>query len=137
MSCCDQLPDVFEYKGKPRSLLDDRVTEVATKAGGWLSLRRCSTCGQHWQIDADDPHEVRLAIKVDAPESWDRFDDKPARVQHLVNTSAGLDEDRCIWVGCERRRLKGVVYCPVHLYEMGARRFPARTREHVLRDSSS
>ena len=137
MSCCDQLPGVFEYSGKLRSLLDERVENVDTKNGGWLSLHRCLTCGQHWQVDADDPYEVGLAIRIDEPSSWHEYDDTSDRTQHLINTSAGLDDDSCIWKGCERRRLKGVVYCPLHMYETGARRFPAHIREQVLRESSS
>ena len=78
-----------------------------------VELRQCEACGTHWQVDIG---RGGLAARVHEPESWNDFDDRPIRLQQLVDSHGGLEDDPCQWAGCERPRLKGTVLCPHHIY---------------------
>ena len=80
-----------------------------------VELRRCDTCGMHWQVDIG---RGGLAIRIEHPENWNEFDDRPVRLQYMIEQDGGLDEGKCIWAGCNRAPLKGCRFCPHHAYPM-------------------
>ena len=87
MRCeCEQLPQIFNYARSPNNL-KERLVEVDAKGENRLDLYRCRFCSQHWQIDVWDKYQTICAIKIDARESWQSFDDKPLRMQLLISNN--------------------------------------------------
>ena len=77
------------------------LPEVATKDHGWTSVRKCSQCGQHWQVDSWDKLQVNLAIKIDTPHNWENTDDQPLRLAALIEFRGGFTNEDCVWVGVQ------------------------------------
>ncbi len=117
MNCeCKHLPRIFNVETYPNHLMN-HLELIDRKDGGWLNLHKCSVCGMHWQVDLIDRLQVNLAIRIDNPAEWQRFDDKPLRVQYLIDSRGGLSEDECAMAGCPNKTLKSLAYCPKHAYE--------------------
>jgi hypothetical protein len=118
MKCeCGQFQRTINIETYPNRLVD-RLDLIDTKDGEWLKLYRCSICGQYWQFDLADRLQVNLAIKIDEPCNWQDFNDKPARLQHLIDSRSGLSEEICVMTGCQDRALKTLAHCPAHAYEV-------------------
>ncbi len=116
MDCeCSQLPKIFNIETYPNSLMD--CVELTEQKGSWLKLYKCLRCGQHWQIDAIDKLQVNCAIKINNPKEWKSFDDKPIRVQYLIDSRGGLSEEQCLMQDCKNKTLISLAYCPKHAYE--------------------
>ena len=121
MRCeCKQLPRIFNYEQYPNNL-KERLVEVSAKDGNWVKLSKCRACGQYWQTDVWDKYQTNCALKIDAPESWQSLDDKPFRLQLLVETRGGLSEENCVMAGCGNKALKSLAYCPEHAFRIGLR----------------
>ncbi len=121
MNCeCNQLPHIFNVERYPNHL-KDRIEFVDRKDEGWVKLGKCRVCGQYWQLDEWDKYQTICAIKVDAPDDWKNYDDKPDRIQLLINSRNGLSEEECVMAGCKNKALKSLAYCPKHAYEIGLR----------------
>jgi len=117
MNCqCSLLPRIFNVETFPNRL-SDSLDLVDQKDGGWLKLNKCSDCGQHWQLDLIDRLQVNCAIKIDNPDEWQRFDDKPVRMQYVFNVRKGLSDEDCIVAGCKNKALKSLAYCLGHAYD--------------------
>jgi hypothetical protein len=94
-------------------------------------LFRCPQCGQRWQFDPDPKSYLPsspirgappdnfpcLVIKVPSDIEWAEFDERPARIAHLIDTYGGLTSERCLWRDCTRRALNHFAYCPEHLHD--------------------
>jgi hypothetical protein len=117
MPCeCSQLPDIVNLDDHPAI---GRFDELET--GDWVRLVRCPSCQQLWSVDEWDKYQTQFAVRIPQREGWREFDTTPFRRQYLVQARGGLTPERCIWQGCEQRRVQGVVYCANHLYQTGAR----------------
>ncbi len=117
---CNQLPHIFNVE-KYHSQLKDRFESVDRKDSGWLELGKCQICGQYWQLDKWDKLQTICAIKIDALDDWQNYDDKPDRMQLLIDSRDGLTEEKCIKANCQNKALKSLAYCPKHAYEIGLR----------------
>jgi len=115
---CARLPRIFKLEDGGR--FERKLREVGHRPG-WLQLYRCPGCGQHWQVDLPDKYEVSCAIKIDDAAHWQTFDDKPDRLQFLIESRGGLSVEECAKAGCPERALKSLAYCPTHAYELGLR----------------
>jgi len=117
MPCeCSQLSDIVK--------LDDQSTIGGfeeLEMGDWVRLVRCPRCGQLWSVDEWDKYQTRFAVRILQREGWREFDAMPSRRQYLIQSRGGLTDEKCIRLGCEQRRVRGVVYCADHLYQTGAR----------------
>ncbi len=121
MRCeCEQLPQIFNYERYPNSL-KDRLVKIDTKDGNWLELYKCRACGQHWQLDVWDKYQTNCALKIDAPETWQSFDDTPLRIQLLIESRGGFSEEKCRMADCRNKALKSLAFCQFHAYEVGLR----------------
>ena len=89
-----------------------RLKDNVIRTGDHVMLCRDPETGLYWQIDEWDKYGIQLAIRINDPDNWDRFDDTEVRVEFLVESRGGLDQGKCQWEGCERKRLKGMVFCP-------------------------
>ena len=117
MNCeCNQLPRIFNVETYPNRLMA-HLEPIARKDGGWLRLYKCSVCGQHWQVDLIDRLQVNCAIRIDNPTEWRDFDDKPVRVQYLIDSRGGLSTEECLMARCKNKALQSLAYCPKHAYE--------------------
>ncbi len=117
MNCqCRQLPRTFNIETFPNRL-DDFLELVDQKNEGWRTLNKCSVCGQYWQLDLIDRLQVNCAIKIDNPNEWLSFDDKPVRVQYLFDVGRGLSDEDCIKARCPNKALKSLAYCLEHAYD--------------------
>ena len=113
---CDQLPTIFSVGTYPNALMN-HIELVDRKDGGWLKLYECSICGRYWQVDVIDRLQTNCAIRIDDRADWQSFDDKPMRVQYLINSRGGLSDEECIMAGCKNKALTSLSYCPKHAYE--------------------
>jgi hypothetical protein len=117
MNCeCNQLPRIFNVETYPNRLMS-HLELVNRKDSGWRELYKCSVCGQHWQVDVLDRLQVNCAIRIDNLDEWPDFDDKPVRVQYLIDSRGGLSEAECVMAGCKNKALQSLAYCPKHGYE--------------------
>ena len=117
MPCtCSQLPDIVKLDSHSHIGHFDEL-----ETGNWVRLVRCPRCGQLWSVDERDKYHVPFAIRIPQREGWLEFDTTPLRRQYLTQSRGGLTDEKCIWLGCEQRRVRGVVYCADHLYQTGAR----------------
>jgi hypothetical protein len=111
---CEVLPTAVDITQPAFSWLTE-IEVVAQKP--FLSLRRCNRCGQKWQVDLVDKYQTCLAIKVDTSVEWDSFDDKPQRVEYLVNSRGGISDEKCVIQDCKNLALRSLAYCPIHAFD--------------------
>ncbi|MDQ6786373.1 MAG: hypothetical protein M3033_06085 [Acidobacteriota bacterium] len=72
-------------------------------------------------MDKWDKLQTICAIKINFPKDWQNYDDKPDRVELLMNSRGGLSEAECIKANCQNKALKSLAYCLKHSYEIGLR----------------
>jgi hypothetical protein len=86
-------------------------------------LRKCEICGTYWRIDGPRKGEGRFAWKIgDFRPDW-ALPDFPEREKALLlKRRGGETGEKCLWLGCEKRKVSGVAYCIDHLYATGARK---------------
>ena len=113
---CHDLPDIIKVSDEPA--FEGRLELLET--GGWITLWRCVICGDYWKVDGVDKYQVQFAVRIHDPSQWQILNDTALRKAYLLKSRSGLTEEKCIWAGCNGRRVKGVVYCVDHLYETGA-----------------
>jgi hypothetical protein len=117
MKCqCSQFPDIVKLDDHP---VVGRFDELET--GVWMRLVRCPHCGQLWSVDEWEKYQTQFAVRIPQREGWREFDATPFRRHYLIQSRGGLTDEKCVWKGCEQRRVHGVVYCADHLYQTGAR----------------
>lgn len=54
-------------------------------------------------------------------EEFQKYDKEKAEKERLLKSKNGLCNEKCIWANCNKKRVKGNVYCIDHLYECGVR----------------
>ena len=118
MSCeCAVLPEIVRVVDHQTIVDQLRLIEP----GNWVRLCECPVCLQLWCVDEWDKLQVQLAIKLSDRDGWQGFDPTPLRKRFLLQARGGTVDEKCIWSGCDGRRVRGVVYCLDHLYATGAR----------------
>ena len=74
-----------------------------------VELRRCETCGMYWQVDVG---RGGLAIRIDDPDNWNEFDDRPVRLQRQIDHDGGLDDGQVHLVGLRQETAKRLQVLP-------------------------
>jgi hypothetical protein len=124
MSCdCANLPE-YDYYTPGRSLSRKirPVTKIVAREN-WRELLRCEICGTHWRIDAADKYQERFAWKVGTfRPDWATPDFPDQEKALLLQRRGGEIDEKCVWLRCEKRKVRGVAYCIDHLYATGARK---------------
>lgn len=115
---CNQLPSIFNIEKCPNHLRE-RIEIFDKKDDGWRELGKCQICGQYWQLDKWDKLQTICAIKIDVSDDWQSYDDKPDRIQLLIDSYSGLSDEECIKANCQNEALKSLACCPKHAYEIG------------------
>lgn len=113
MCDCEKFGDYVEIWYDEAPSFKTGFTTVAQHRD--VELRRCEACGTYWQVDVG---RGGLAIRIDNPDTWDSFDDRPIRLQQMIDHHGGLDDGKCVWVGCDRQPLRNMKFCPHHAYPM-------------------
>lgn len=89
---------------------------------GWYLLYLDKKDKGYWRLNKWDKFQEQYFIKLDSTDNWDTFDSKELEIQ-LLKETRGTDDKTCIWTGCQRPNLMGLVYCERHAFEeMGIRR---------------
>ena len=124
MNCsCEELP-VYTYYPAERGLSRKLRPFVATVAkSNWRELFRCEFCATHWRIDVEDKFQQRFVWKVgNDREDWATIEFIEEEKKLLLQRRGGETAGECAWIGCVKKKVKGVAYCMDHLYATGARR---------------
>jgi hypothetical protein len=124
MTCsCEELPEFAYYiPGRSLSRKLRPVTKPVAKSE-WRELIRCEVCGTHWRIDAADKYQERFVWKIGSFRGdWATVEFVEKQKALLLEQRGGEVDEPCVWLGCEKKRVKGVAYCIDHLYATGARR---------------
>ncbi len=108
----DELPNAIKK----------RLVEVDYYSEEWMNIFKNKETGQLWAIDIYDKYQPQIAVKIDSLEQLKNINFKDIRKNLLFKSRGGCDESTCIMKGCNKKRVKGVVYCIDHLYETGARK---------------
>jgi hypothetical protein len=117
MDCSDLSAAIWLDRDYPRLSFEPRLETLGIAGHGWITIARCSDCGQIWRVDRPDKYSVDLAIKVSSPDAWTADDDRRVRLEYLKHSYGGEDAQNCIWAACPNRALKGVAMCAEHLYD--------------------
>ena len=124
MNCsCANIPE-YDYYTPGRSL-SRKIRPVSEIVGhaNWRELLRCKVCGTYWRIDAADKYQERFAWKIGQYRADWAIPDFPDREKGLLlGRRDGETAEKCIWLGCDKNRVRGVAYCIDHLYATGARK---------------
>ena len=115
---CSSLPNEFYFDEAPPDF--KHQIELIAK-DDWATLYRCNGCGSLWAIDKSDKYHWQVSTRVESVEGWRAATDAQ-RKQLLLDSRGGEDADVCTWAGCDKNRVKGVVYCIDHLFATGARK---------------
>jgi hypothetical protein len=113
------LPPAFYADEAPEGFLGSLDKKAAPAQ--WKTLGICPKCGAQWAIDVEDKYQEQVIMRVADPEKWDGDSDE-VRKGLLLRSRGGLTEEKCLWAGCDNKRVIGVVHCIDHLYATGARR---------------
>jgi hypothetical protein len=117
---CNSLPDIFFIDETPWGWVNGLET-IATDT--WMTLRRCPTCSQLFSVDVQNHGHLQVIARISDRERWQEEADSVERhKQLLMRSRGGTQAEPCMWAGCNQPRVRGVVHCLDHLYEMGARR---------------
>lgn len=116
---CEHAPHRFYADEAPEGF---RASLAEVDVGDWRRLWQCAQCGALWSIDEPDKYSHVVVLKVESRASWNDRDDTAGRKALLLESRGGTETTSCIWAGCDRPRVQGVVYCIDHLWSTGARR---------------
>ncbi len=120
MSCrCSNLPSAFYAEEAPRGFLDSLVERAVSQK--WKRLGACPACKALWAVDEHDKYQEQVITRVFEPSRWDE-DSEEERKSLLLRSRGGTSAEKCVWSGCEKKRVRGVVMCIDHLYATGARK---------------
>ena len=120
MKCnCANLPEVFYFDAGPAGFQDGWKEIDAQK---WMRLFECAECGTLWAIDEWDKYYFQAVSRIDSRDGWPAPLPDEKRKKLLLQQRGGTTNEACIWKDCEKKRVKGVVYCIDHLYKTGTRK---------------
>ena len=124
MKCkCQTLPEIGYYR--PGRSLSRHLRPYVKKLErrGDRELFQCTECGAYWRIDRQTFATERFAWRMpEFREDWDQVSKEEEEKAMLLASRGGTTEESCIWAGCKKMRIPGVVYCVDHLYNQGIRR---------------
>ncbi|HTV49251.1 MAG TPA: hypothetical protein VMG59_12500 [Phycisphaerae bacterium] len=81
-------------------------------------LYRCPLCNTLWLVD--DTTRSPMAVRVSSEAAAIDFDERPYRRQLMVEWHGGVTDQKCNFIDCNNRALRGIVYCVDHAYPMFA-----------------
>ena len=120
MNCnCATLPDAFYLDDAPQDFVSS-LTKLDSR--GWTLLYQCPSCGGYWVLDKSDEDIDSAACRMTDRDQWPAVISLDVRKALLLQFRGGITDEPCMRLGCEKKRVKGVVYCIDHLYENGGRR---------------
>lgn len=120
MSCrCFSLPLAFFAEEAPRGFVDSLVEKAVSQ--NWKRLRACPVCGALWAVDEWDKYHDQVVTRVSDMSRWDA-DSEEERKGLLLRSRGGTSDEKCVWSGCKKKRVRGVAMCIDHLYATGARK---------------
>lgn len=120
MTCtCSGLPDGFYLDEASKAWHQSLVKE---QQQAWTGLFQCPHCGTLWAIDEWDKYHWQVALRVRDRDGWASDHRTVERKELLLKSRGGTTTEICMWAGCSKPRVNGVVYCIDHLYDTGERR---------------
>jgi hypothetical protein len=118
MKCkCSSLSDVFYLEEGPKGF-EKCLKEL--DAENWMRLFQCPMCEALWVVDEWDKYSWQVASRIQSQENWVTPVPDEKRKELLLKSRGGTTDEECIWKGCKKNRVKGVVCCIDHLYHTGA-----------------
>ena len=118
MKCkCSNLPDVFYLDDGPKGF-QKGLKEIDAK--NWMRLFECPKCKALWVIDEWEKYSWQVASRIESRNDWSTTVPEEKRKNLLLKSRGGTTDEECIWKDCNKKRVKGVVYCIDHLYMTGA-----------------
>ncbi len=90
--------------------------------GDWMRLYQCKKCNALWAIDEWDKYYPQVVVRINERDRWKSEVTEDIRKSLLAASRGGVVEGECIWAGCHKPPIHGVVYCIDHLYDTGARK---------------
>ncbi len=116
---CAALPSAICLgRDYPREAFEARI--VSDCHENWRIIGHCRDCGQVWLVEAHDAHSRRggFAIKIPDLTTWTAADERMARIEYLRRSRGDAPAGECMWRGCRRRPLNGIVYCAEHAFDV-------------------
>ena len=98
------------------------LIKIGSISEEWMEIFENKITGQLWVIDIFDKYQPRVAIKIGSIEEIKDINFEIIRKELLLKSRGGIDDGLCIMKDCNKNRVKGVVYCIDHLYEIGTRK---------------
>jgi hypothetical protein len=114
------LPATFYVEEGPRGFVES-LKEEDYSSENWKRLYVCPECGTRWAVDEWEKYGHQVASRVRDDHRWDEESEED-RKSLLLRSRGGLTEEKCAWLGCEKKKVRGVAYCIDHLYATGARK---------------
>jgi hypothetical protein len=111
---CQHRPPFFDiHPDELRTFLEgfDQLTNQRLEI---YHLYRCSACDTLWIVD--DSTRGPMAVRAANAFEIKSFDERPYRRELLIAMHGGLEESKCMFIGCNNRALKGIVFCVDHQY---------------------
>lgn len=121
MTCvCEKLPDCFYLEEAPKGF-EASLAHKETSVPNWRDLMACRECRTLWAIDEWEKYHPQVVSRVRDPGNWAACSEENRKAL-LLRSRGGTTDEKCAWLGCEKKRVRGVAFCIDHLYATGARK---------------
>jgi hypothetical protein len=120
---CPTRPTFFDVHPDTLSEFLAGFDKLSADRRAIYHLYRCPTCQTLWLVD--DMTRGPIAVRVQSEAASIDFDERPYRRELAIAMHGGLDEGRCMFMGCHNRPLRGRVICVDHQYPAYAGGGPA------------
>ena len=121
MTCaCAKLPDSFYLEEGPKGF-EAGLAHKETSVPNWRNLMACRQCGTLWALDEWEKYQPQVVSRVRDIAHWDAHSEEERKAL-LLRSRGGLTEEKCAWLGCQKKKVRGVAHCIDHLYATGARK---------------
>ena len=105
--------EIFDQIALDFDLIDQRP---------WYELYQYKVDKTYWRLDKPDKYQVQFFVQLESLNDWFNYDSTELQIDLLLKTR-GDSTKKCLWTGCDKIALQGLVYCQVHAYtEMGIKR---------------
>jgi hypothetical protein len=111
---CQARPEFFDIHPEDLTAFLAGFTQLTIDRREIYHLFRCPTCQTFWLVD--DMTRGPMAVRVQSESAALGFDERPYRRELAVAMHGGVAEDKCAFVGCGNRALRGIVFCVDHQY---------------------